>query len=224
MKILILVSAGLLACSGIVAQKSNKRTYLKNTFGIRVAYNNTTATNEAKNVIIGSLNRYQAGAFWKYHVLKNWFVKTNLIYSQKGNFYDDDHLYIDGGKKVSIRLDYIEASIEAGYAFKIGPQQSIQVALGPYLAKGIKGTEKGSAETIYGRINIDKKIDLVNSQTKEGTNLKIKPIDAGLNFFVAYQYKKYGVFVNYGLGLVNRENWGEAFNRVASAGVSYSFR
>ncbi|HMU11424.1 MAG TPA: hypothetical protein PKC54_15530, partial [Ferruginibacter sp.] len=79
MKILILISAGMLTCTGVIAQKSNKRIKPQSSFGIRVAYNNTTATNETDRSIISSLNRVQAGAFWKYHVLKNWFVKTNLI-------------------------------------------------------------------------------------------------------------------------------------------------
>jgi len=233
MKFLMLILAGLLACTGIIAQnacpemherKSNTRIHEQNSFGIRMAYNNTRATNISEIAKVSSLNRFQIGVFHTFYLPKNWFLKTDLIYNQKGNFYNDDDPIADGGKKVSIRLNYIEASIEAGYGIKIRGVHSIRIGFGPYLAYGINGTEKGSAETLYGRIGIDKKIEIVNTQTKEGTNLKIKPVDAGLNFIIAYQYQKYGMFVNYGLGLVNRENWGEALNRVASVGVSYSFR
>jgi len=229
----MLILAGLLACTGIIAQsacpeihkqKKNKRIHEQNSVGIRVAYNNARATNTSEYVMISSLNRFQIGAFLAFYLSKNWFLKTDLLYNQKGNFYDDDYAIADGGKKVSIRLNYIEASVEAGYAVTIRDVHRIEISAGPWLAYGINGTEKGFTETLYGYMAVDKKIDFVNSRSQDGTNLKIKPIDFGLNFNVAYEYRKYGMFINYGLGLTNRENWGEAFNRVASIGVSYRFK
>jgi hypothetical protein len=215
MKTFFLITAVLFYTADISAQ---------NSFGIRVAYNNTTATKASENIKTNSLNRFQVGVFGKRYVLNNWFVKANFIYNQKGNFYDDNPAIADAGKTVTIKLNYIETSIDLGYTVKITGRQRVDVAAGPYFAYGINGTEKGYGETLLGPIVIDRKVDFTNSQTKEGTDLRIKPVDVGLNFNIAYQYRKYGMVVNYGLGLTNREVWGKSFNRVTSIGISYSFK
>jgi hypothetical protein len=232
MRCLIVILISVLACTGTTAQnacpeisapKKSKRANEHNSLGIRVAYNNTRATKAYDYVKIASLNRFQIGIFRVQYLSRNLVLKTSLVYNQKGNFHNDDDAIADGGKKVDIKLNYLEASVEGGYVARIRGNHSIQVAIGPYLAYGVSGTEKGFAETLIGRNKVDQKIEFVNTQSA-GTITKMKPIDAGLNFSIAYGYKKYAVFMNYELGLTNRENWGEAFNRVASVGVSYSFR
>jgi hypothetical protein len=196
----------------------------QNSFGVRVAYNNTTVSNPSGNARIRDLNRFQAGAFGQLTIYKEFFLKGNLIYNQKGNFYDDTHVIADAGKSVTMKLNYIETSIDIGYTIKLIEKQRIQMALGPYLAFGLNGTEKGYGETIAGPFNINRKVVFNNTKDYNGTNLQMKPLEAGLNFNVGYQYLKYGAFINYGLGLTNRDKWGEFFNRVASVGVSYSFK
>ncbi len=188
-----------------------------------MAYSSTNATKITENIKTGSLDRFQVFVYAKRYVYKSWFIKANLGYDKNGNFYDDNVVIADGGKKVHIKLNDAACSVDMGYTYKIKAHHQIHAGFGPYLAYGINGTERGYGGTFFGRVPIDKKIDFVNPQTKEGTNLKIKPIDAGLNFNIEYQYNKYGLFINYGLGLSNQENFGKSFNRVATIGVQYSF-
>lgn len=214
MKISFLIVALLVSYTKIIAQ---------NSFGVTAAYNNTNATEYSDYFKNSSLNRVQLGFYGKRYFLKNWFIKGNIIYNQKGNFYDDTYGIADAGKSVSIRLNYVETALNAGYTIIIKEQQHIHLGVGPYMGYGINGTEKGYAVSIFGAVKINKKIDFVNSQTKEGSNQKIKPLDFGINFNLEYQYKRYGVFINYGLGLANRENFGKSFNKVTSVGLSYSY-
>jgi hypothetical protein len=215
MKKIVFISTFLFFCSEVEAQ---------NSYGVRVAYNTTNATKASEYIITANLNRFQFGVYGKLTMCKKFFLKGNLIYNQKGNIYNDFASYADAGKKVTIKLNYIETSVDLGYTFNLTKKQTIQLAAGPYLAYGLNGTEKGYGETIAGPVKIDNKVVFNNTKDYNGTNLQIKPIDAGLNFNVAYQYRKYGVFISYGLGLTNREKWGKSFNRVASIGVSYSFK
>jgi uncharacterized protein YdeI (BOF family) len=194
----------------------------QNSFGVRIAYNNTNATASQYSKTAG-LSRFQSGIFAKCYVHHNWYVKGNILYNQKGNFYDDIYMFADAGKKVNIELNYAEVSIDAGYSIKVKAQQNIHIGVGPYLAYGINGTEKGWGESLMGPIKIDRKIDFVKGEPKYGTNTQIKQADAGLNFNIEYQYKNYGLFINYGLGLTDREGFYDSFNRVASVGLSYSF-
>lgn len=197
--------------------------YPQNSFGGRIGYNNTNATETSQLVTTSSLNRFQAGIFAKLYVHNNWYLKGNFIYNQKGNFHNETNHIADDGKKVTIRLNYLEVSIDAGYTIKVNAKQSIHIGSGPYLAYGINGTEKGNKTSLSWPLQIDKKIDFVNRGTQGGTNMEIKQIDVGVNFNIQYQYKNYGLFINYGLGLVNRETYGRSFNRVATVGLSYNF-
>lgn len=215
MKKLFFVLAGCISCTQIQAQITS---------GLRVAYNHANAANPAENIRLASLNRFQFGVFGKFSMYKNFFLKGSLIYNQKGNFYDDNNMIADAGKRVTVKLDYIEASVDIGYAVRLTGKHHIHLAAGPYLAYGINGTEKGNGETLMGPIVINRKVAFTNSKYYDGTKLQIKPIDAGLNFNVGYQFRKYGLFFNYGLGLTNRDIWSKSFNRVASVGVSYNFK
>lgn len=215
-KIFIVITVFLFCC---------KNTRAQNSFGVKLAYNNTTVTKPSGNSAkISDLNRFQAGIYGQRNIFRKFFLKGSLIYNQKGNFYDDTHVIADGGKSVTIKLNYVETSMDIGYIVKLKGKQSVHAALGPYLAFGVNGTEKGYAETIAGPFNINNKIVFNNTKDYNGTNLQMKPIEAGLNFNVGYQYSKYGVFINYGLGLTNSDKWNKFFNRVASVGINYSFR
>jgi hypothetical protein len=198
--------------------------FAQKSYGIKIAVNNTNATNQTSLSKHKSLSRLQFGVYGTYSIKSNWFFSGEVIYNQKGNIYDDTYSIADAGKIVNIKLNYLEACVAAGYSFKLKNNQKIKLAIGPYLGYGINGTEKGFAQSIAGPIKVDKKIDFVNSQSKEGTNLKIKPVDVGLNFNLGYMYKKYGVFMSYGLGLANRENFGKALNRVFSIGLNYNLK
>lgn len=218
MKKIFFLLAGFIFFSQIHAQS---------TLGVRVAYNNTTATKPVEYAHVKNIERFQVGIFGRLSVYKNIFLKGSLLYNQKGNIYDDDAYIADAGKRVTVKLNYLEASVDMGYAFKLIGKHKILVGVGPYLGYGISGTEKGSGESLLGQIIIDKKAEFTNSDYTDGTTLRIKPLDFGFNFNVGYQFRKYGVFFNYGLGLANRENLGDgykSYNRVASVGVSYSFK
>ncbi len=202
--------------------------FAQNGFGIRVAYNKSTATKPVDYADIKAIDRFQVGVFGKLDLLKHFFVRGNLIYNQKGNYYYDMYFTPDAGKATHTRLNYLEASADLGYAIKLTGKHKILVAAGPYLAYGLNGTEKGKMGTIAGLFPIDRKVEFTNSDYYDGKKLTVKPIDAGLNLNVGYQYRKYGLFFNYGLGLTNRQNEGNtsntSYNRVASVGVSYSIR
>ena len=199
-------------------------TKAQNSFGVRLAYNNTTVNKLSGNIKISDLNRFQAGIYGQRNFFKQFFLKGSLIYNQKGNFYDDTHVIADGGKSVTLKLNYIESSIDIGYIIKLKGKQSIRTAMGPYLAFGLNGTEKGYGETIAGPYNIDNKVVFNNTKDYNGKNMQMKPMEVGLNFNVAYQYRKYGVFINYGLGLTKSDKWDKFFNKVASVGLSYAFK
>jgi hypothetical protein len=70
MKKLFFLLAGFIFFTEIQAQ---------NTFGVGVAYNNTTATKPAENFNITSLNRFQISVYGKLSVYKNFLVKGNLV-------------------------------------------------------------------------------------------------------------------------------------------------
>jgi hypothetical protein len=214
MRTLFLFVILLISCLQIKAQY---------TFGARAAYNNTNATATSKLIKTASISSYQAGIFAKRYLHNNWYVKGNLTYNQKGNFHDETKYIADDGKKVTIRLNYLELAVDAGYTIDINAKQSINIGAGPYLACGISGTEKGYKTSLSWPLQIHKKIDFVNAGTQGGTNTEMKQLDVGFNFNLEYQYKNYGLFVNYGLGLLNRETYGTSFNRVASVGLSYNF-
>lgn len=201
----------------------------QNTFGINVAYNKTSTNKPGDFADIAGINRFQLGVFGKLSVYKNFFVKGSLLYNQKGNIYDDDNYIADAGKRVSIKLNYMEAAVDLGYSIRLIGKHRVLVGAGPYLAYGLNGTEKGIGETIMGPLVIDRKVEFTNADYSDGKKLLVKPIDVGLNFNIGYQYRKYGAFFNYGLGLTNRQNAElsytyKTYNRVASVGVSYSFK
>jgi hypothetical protein len=210
-------------CPDVSDQKSKTKNITSSTFGIRMAYNNTTVTKISASSKISNLNRLQIGVFAKCYLLKNWFLKGNLIYNQKGNFYTDFAYLADAGKQVTIKLNYIEASLDFGYTIKIKQKQNIYTAIGTYLAYGLNGTEKGFGESLLGPIKIDKKVVFTNSKHNNGTYLQINPVDFGLNFNIDYQYGRYGLYINYGLGLTKLEDEFHSKNRVVSVGVSYKF-
>lgn len=204
-------------------------TQAQNTFGVRIAYNNTTTSKPGSFAYITDINRFQAGVFGKLSVYKKFFVKGTLLYNQKGNIYDDDNYIADAGKRVTIKLNYIETSVDIGYAVKLIGKHQIILGTGPYLAYGLNGTEKGYGESLMGYYTINRKVDFTNADYTDGKKLLIKPIDFGLNFNVGYQFRKFGIFFNYGLGLTNRQtpeytDTYKTYNRIVSAGASYSFK
>jgi hypothetical protein len=87
-------------------------TKAQNSFGLMVAFNNTSATKASEYNKTTSLNRFQIGFYGKHTIYKNWFLKGSVIYNQKGNFYDDTYGIADAGKKVTIKLNYAEASVD----------------------------------------------------------------------------------------------------------------
>jgi hypothetical protein len=201
--------------------------HAQSTFGLKVAYNRTTATSPVNYADTKGIDRIQLGIFGKLNLYKHFFVRGNITYNQKGNYYSDLYYMADAGKSVSIKLNYLEASADLGYTLKLIGKHKILAGVGPYLAYGLNGTEKGKMETIAGMRDFNRKVKFTNSDFNDGTKLQIKPIDFGLNFNIAYQYRKYGLFFNYGLGLTNRENMAysyNSYNRVASVGFSYSFK
>jgi Outer membrane protein beta-barrel domain len=211
-------------CPDVSDRKLKKKSVEKKSFGILLGYNNTTVTKTSENDKIKNLNRFQAGIYINGFISKIWFLKGSIVYNQKGNFYDNTYGIADGGKVVTIKLNYVEASLDVGYRINVTATQSINFAAGPYIAVGINGTERGYGESIFGPIKIDKKAVFTNSKFNNGTNLQIKPINFGLNFNIAYQYGKYGLYINYGFGLMKLEDGVNSKNRVASVGVSYSFK
>ena len=200
----------------------------QNSFGLKLAYNSATATKPVKYADTKSIDRFQLGIFGKLDVYKHFFLRGIITYNQKGNFYSDMYYIADGGKSVTVKLNYLEASVDLGYSIKLIGKHKILVGAGPYLAYGLNGTEKGIGESLMGPIAIDRKVKFTNSDYYDGTKMTVQPIDAGLNLNVGYQYRKYGIFFNYGFGLTNRQNEGtsmnKSYNRVASVGVSYNIK
>lgn len=161
MKNLLLTLLLFVPCSEIVAQ---------NSFGMRIGYNNTNATKISENSITGGLNRYQVFVYAKRYVYKSRFLKANLGYDQRGNFYDDIHAIADGGKKLNKKLNYAEFSVDMGYTYQVRAHHQIHAGFGPYLAYGISGTEKGYGGTfLAGCPLIEKFISLIQHPTKEPT-------------------------------------------------------
>jgi hypothetical protein len=199
----------------------------QNHFGINIGINNTTAMykysmNDYKPYI-QSLNRFFIGGYWQKDIKKQWFVKTTLNYTQKGNFYSNETIFIDAGKQVSLKLNYLETLFDVGKTIKLNKNQSIQVGGGIYVGLGIGGVEKGFEESLSGRKDVNRKIDFT-FDNGNGYKPTYRPIDAGLTFNVQYQYKKYGVFLRYSKGLLNRESIGLIKNNVFYVGFSYQIK
>lgn len=216
MKALLLLLIGLVFYSTISAQ---------NTYGFRIAYNNSNVTTSEDTVITSGITRFQAGVFIKKYFAKKLFMKVNLLYNQKGNFYDNFLRHnADEGKSVKMRLNYLETSVDLGFSFKLNTSQNLHLGVGPYWAYGLSGTEKGWEESIAGPRGVDRKIDFVSGQTKGSANTQMRRVDAGINFNAEYQLKAYGFFINYALGLLSRETNYNTINRVISIGISYSLK
>lgn len=203
-------------------------TNAQNTLGVRAAYNKTTAVKHAGYADYKPIDRLQVGVFGKFDLYKRFFVRANVMYNQKGSDYSDIHYFADAGRVTRIKLNYLEVAADLGYSIKLIGRHKILVSAGPYLAYGLNGTEKGYGESLMGSIVYNRKVDFTHTDYYDGKSLTVEPVDAGLNINVGYQYRKYGLFFNYGLGLSNTHNEGtdlnKSYNRVASVGVSYSIR
>lgn len=200
----------------------------QNTAGFKIGYNTATAVKPNSYGDISRINGIQLGVFGKLDLYKRFFIRGNVAYNQKGNQFSDMYYIMDGGRSTTIRLNYLEASVDLGYSIKLPGKHQILAGVGPYLAYGLSGSEKGTMGTIAGPFPVNRDVSFTNSSYYDGTRLPVKPMDAGLNVNVGYQYKKYGLLLNYSIGLVNRANpsgtMGESRNRVFSFMATYSLR
>lgn len=194
-------------------------------YGIKAGYNEASADHKKTNYQrFKSISAFQFGLFGEMKLKKSLFLKSHLLYNQKGNFVQS--LIPDNASDITYRLNYLETDLLFGYKIPV-KDISIQIGAGPYLGLGLSGTEKGGYRNFMGEpVDIDRKVHFSSNKAPTYNTTYFKPFDFGFDFNASINYKKYMLYINYSQGVTYRSNDSEVGgvdtkNQVFSIGLGY---
>ncbi|MBK8609850.1 MAG: PorT family protein [Chitinophagaceae bacterium] len=197
--------------------------------GIKAGYNNAWADyRNPDGLIKHNITAFQVGVLGEVKIRKM-LLRTNILFNQKGNYVDNGQEILDAGRQSTYRINYLEGNILVGYKFSLGRVAGIAFAAGPFIAKGISGTEKGSGSSLAGVYLIDRKIKFSDTEQSDNSTAYLRPIDYGIDINVTANFKKLFLYVNYGKGLASRSTSSDYYanqkprNSVLSAGLGFYF-
>jgi len=155
---------------------------------------------------------WRAGVITEHHLAGKFFLQPQLILNNKGANYIATNPVNDYHAETKRRMLYLELQANALFKQPVG-KGSFFAGAGPYIGRGIEGRDKtkGSQRApnlfefdAYYVIKYKSKIPTSEPNYSEAGVAYAKPIDAGVNFQVGYEFRK-GLFFNavYSLGLAN---------------------
>ena len=162
------------------------------------------------------LNGFQAGVFGEYDLGYSGLVlQPALMYALNGGHVGQTTGFLDNPNftydftDTKIKVYSLRLPINLLYTYRISPKFKVYGGLGPYIAKNLSGTEKG---TLYGdSANNNTYAFTINNKVKFNSNASaafigqsnVSSFDFGMDIMLGFQYKKVEISAS----------WNRGFNR-----------
>ena len=221
-KISILMSIAVLISAAAMAQG-------KSSFGLRAGINfqNINGKDSDGDKLQNTLTTgFNAGVNAELPVGVDFYLQPGVLYSQKGAKLKN-YEYMGQVHNGTLKLSYVEIPVNLVYKPLLGNGRML-IGFGPYIGFGIGG--KAELTNPPGDYNVEYKKDVTVSDLNN-TPFHYKPMDAGANILVGYEFSNNLSFqLNSQLGLakinstVSGSNTGEAAHRNTGFGLSLGYR
>lgn len=171
-------------------------------FGIKGGYNNAKMTTDESGTTSKGLSTFNAGVVADIGITEMFSVRTGLDLQGKGTQWDF------AGGTAKFNPLYLELPVTFTVNFPMGAATKMYAGAGPFVGVGVGGKIKTEG-TYLGIANGSEPIKFGN---ENGDHLK--RLDAGVNVAGGLKFNdKFGVHVQYGIGLVNTAPTANADNR-----------
>lgn len=163
-----------------------------------------------------AINGWQAGIFGEYDLgYSGLELQPALMYSTTGSHlgqskgFVDNNNFVIGFSDTKLKINAIRLPVNLLYSYRIDPKFKVFFGLGPYIAKNLSGTEKGTyagedestSNYVYSTFPINNKVHLSSnaSQASLGQS-NVASIDAGMDVLLGLQYRKLQMSINWSRG------------------------
>jgi len=198
-------------------------------FGIRAGINFQNINGKESNgskLQNGLTTGFNAGVTADIPIGVDFYLQPGILYSLKGAKLKN-YEYWGTRFNGDLKLSYIEIPLNLLYKPVLG-KGKLLVGFGPYVAFGIGGKADLTNSSKKYDVKFKKDVSLSDLAT---TPFYYKPLDAGANIFVGYQFnKKFSVQLNSQLGLlklnstIDGAEQGDAAHKNTGFGVSMGYR
>ncbi|MDR0832911.1 MAG: PorT family protein [Candidatus Symbiothrix sp.] len=174
-------------------------------FGVTAGLNFSNWSGDVKDAKMKT--GFQAGVVADFALTESFSIAPELLFAQRGTKFEA------GDESSTYTLNYLQLPINALYKFSIADDSKLFIFAGPYVGYGLSGTvkEKFDGESDSGDIKFG---------SGDG---KLNPLDFGINAGVGYQYTKFFIKAQYGLGFGNLSNSSKESIKNGSIGISVGY-
>ncbi len=208
MKLKTLLFGAALASTALTASAQEKGFR----FGVTAGMNLSNVTDLKADSKLG----FNAGIRGEYNFSKNFYGNIGLLWSMQGCSYATQMQGIELTAKCN--PSYLKLPIHVGGRYFVGDNISLFAETGPYVAVGILGKVKASANA--GIIDIEQSSDYFdNGEDDPG----MKRFDAGWGVRAGIEFSQFQIHLGYDHGFVNISDDTSSKNWNFNVGVSYMF-
>lgn len=174
-----------------------------------VNFSNISTTSDGSVNSANSLTTFNAGFTGDIPLASMVSLQTGLYLNGKGSkteSYFDANDHSHNYFKVKFNPLYLELPANLVLKFPMDEASRFYAGAGPYVAMGIGGKVKGTqnfggvTSTYEQNIKFNNDDPTTSGQEDAGVN-KLRRFDYGVNFLAGFEFQRYMVGVNYGLGL-----------------------
>lgn len=161
-------------------------------FGIKGGYNNAKITTDESGTTTKGLSTFNAGLVADIGITDMFSVRTGLDLQGKGAKWSSSL------GTATVNPLYLELPVTFTVNFPVGANTALYAGAGPFVGVGVGGKLKTTG-TFWGLADGSRNLKFGNENGDD-----LKKVDAGLNVAGGLKFnEKFGLHVQYGIGLVN---------------------
>lgn len=160
-----------------------------------------TSINPNFTHITSPFRGFQVGIVAEKNLSQNWHLRSGLLINGKGTRLKNESSFDDTSSRF-IELHYLEIPVSLVRQWKAGKRLFAFVGAGGYVARAIRGVEKGEGKSFGGPYFIYNAVEF-RSQNPEsdGQPTIINPLDYGYRLLVGIERGKIQLLLSYSQGL-----------------------
>jgi hypothetical protein len=163
-----------------------------------INFANSSVKFDGEKINTTGVTLFHWGAIAEISIAENFAFQPGLLYSSKGFKMKEVAPELQG-VSVTRKVNYLDIPLNFMYKVNMGQKSNFIVLAGPYLSYGLSGTSKvGGDLGGFGSIGSSQDIKFGS-----GDDAEAKRFDFGLNGGAGFQFGKFQITAQYGLGLYN---------------------